>query len=143
MGIEITNIFNEAKAEISRIAASAYSEDGVSLYDTIRVTSRDADYLEDYFEGAMANMNVRFKGLAPYDSAEEEVSLPLEDSVATENELQPILRKYIVSSICADWFRRKYVVKHEEYAAEAQNCLEKIVVLVKTRREPVKGGILL
>lgn len=126
-----------AKAEISRLAASAYSEDGVSLYDHIRLTSRDEEELRSYMSNVMETLRVRFKGKdIPWP---ESSSFP--DTIATSVDVNTLATYYFVYSICAEWFRRKYVAKYEEYAAKAKAALENLVILVKTRKEPTKGGI--
>lgn len=128
---ENTTILTAAKAEISRLAASAYSEDGVSLYDHIRVTSRDESTLNAFIVNGEAELLARLKGRQISD---------FKDAIST-TEVGTLKNEYLQNYVCAEWFRRKYVAKYEEYAAKAKAALENLVILVKTRKEPTKGGI--
>jgi hypothetical protein len=85
-------------------------------------------------------MNARLKGKAISNS---QVTLPFADSIASETDIAPLVDSFVVSYICAEWFKRKYPVKNEEYASKATASLEQLVVLVKTRNQPTKGGITL
>lgn len=126
-------ILDLVKGEIARVASSAYTEDGVSMYDAIRPVSRDETQLNTYLSEAEAYMNARLKGRAS--------EIPFPDSVASAADIAPLVDNLKISYACAEWFRRKYPVKHEEYAAKAKESLERLVVLTKTRKEPTKGGI--
>lgn len=140
MTITSSEILDLAKGEIARVAASAYTEDGISMYDAIRPVSRDSALLQSYYDGALAYMNARLKGRAV---SGEQVMLPFADSIASETDITPLVNNFMVSYICAEWFRRKYPVKNEEYAAKATASLEQLVILAKTRKQPTKGGITL
>jgi hypothetical protein len=139
MTIEGNSVLELVRGEIMRVAASAYTEDGTSMYDAIRPISRDEEQLLSYYDKALSYMNARFKGRAIHSGTT--LSLPLQDSVASEDVIQPMVTTYLVNRTCAEWFRKKYPAKYEEYATEATSILDQIVVLVKTRKEPTKGGI--
>ena len=135
-----------AKAEIARQAAMAYTSDGQSMYDSIRVTSRDEDTLVAYLDDASSALAARFKGRAKWDAEVGEIKFDLPGSAMIQNgamdkSLQDAVSAYVVSYICAEWFKRRHVAKYEEYAGKAQASLERVVILAKTRKEPSKGGI--
>ena len=48
--IDITGIFPLVEREVSRIAAASYSEEGGSLYDVIKITSRDKQIVEEMID---------------------------------------------------------------------------------------------
>lgn len=141
MNLDKENITDAAIAEISRQAASAYSEDGASLYDAIRVTTRDESAIYQYYDEALSHMNARFKGRVPCSN--NSLAIPFADSIASEADVRELVESFLNSYICAEWFRRRYVQKYEEYKNYATADLEKLVVLVMTRKQPSKGGITL
>lgn len=134
------NIVELAKAEIARAAANAYSEEGSSLYDGIRVTSRDDSYLANYRDEAMAQLVLGLSGRASWSSSDNGVKLTvnLVDSVVEQDQTSCIqlLKDYLVSWVCAEWFKRNYTARYEEYHAKAMSLLENAINLIKMRKSP-------
>lgn len=124
--------------EISRVAASSYSDDGVALYDSIKVTSRDKDILEDYCRDAINSICVAFaEHVTP---ATDSISLEFPDFDPTlEQSAQDELDRYVVYHTCAEWFKDKSVKDVESYTERANDALSKANMLLKSRKRPKRS----
>ena len=109
---DLIDIINE---EVDRLAARSYSEDGGSLYDGIKITSRDARVQERIFEERDARLrsfltfclgeteredNEGGETYLIYNIKEQGMKLPSLSSVRV------LLRKYLVDSVLYDWYTK-------------------------------------
>lgn len=69
--INTTDLVDRIEREISRVAASSYSDDGGSLYDAIKVTSRDRDILQEFSDGAVSSICSALFDIATFKSASD------------------------------------------------------------------------
>lgn len=164
--INTTDLVDRIEREISRVAASSYSDDGGSLYDAIKVTSRDRDILKEFSDGAVSSICSALFDIATFISASDpapenpEGSTPETASVSEEESDTAVisqnqisfdvpdfdesmasnvsyeLSKYIVYYACAEWFKDKSAKDVELYTSRASDALAKANVLLKSRKAP-------
>lgn len=120
---ELIDIINE---DVSRYAARAYSEDGTSLYDGIKITSRDKGVQSRMLE----ERDARVRDILAFclkDSEGEADSLlydlELGENVksSTQTSLKVTLRKYLTEGVLFDWY-----VKHGIPTVLTQEGLEEL-----------------
>ena len=124
--------------EISRVADTAYTDAGVSMYDEVIPTSRDDDEvtrLEDDAARSLANRMSDACMAMITDGTEIQLDFNLPAYVGIADAASEITR-YIVLSVCAGWFRAKLATRMKEYADRAQVAMAKAVQILKTTIEP-------
>lgn len=110
---DLIDIINE---EVDRLAARSYSEDGGSMFDGIKITSRDARVQERIFEERDARLRsfltfclgetereedeTTGETYLIYNIKEQGMKLPSLSSVRV------LLRKYLVDSVLYDWYTK-------------------------------------
>ena len=118
---DLVEIINE---DIDRLAARSYSEEGVSLYDGIRITSRDARVMGRMLEERDAKLR-SFLAFCLGDKESEDVytkegeknvltDTNLVYAISVENcpktlsssSLKVLLRKYLVDGVLFDWYTK-------------------------------------
>lgn len=123
---ELVDIINE---EIDRFAARAYSEEGVSLFDSIRITSRDARVQSRLLE----ERDARLRSILAFCLGENEGETDTEGNTyivyevlperlskaPSQSSLSVLLRKYLVDSVLCDWY-----VKHSINAPVAPEDID-------------------
>ena len=122
--------------EVSRVAASAFGEDGTPLYDAIRITSRDEDTLKDMIDDAMTAMLTRLSDIATLSSGMFEFDIP-EERTHDITTIGKVVDRFIVMNVCSAWMLQKYPVKAEEYGARSTDAIEKIERLLHEKLPPV------
>lgn len=133
--IDTEKLYARIEKEISRVAASSYSDDGVSLYDSIKVTSRDGDIIKEYCQGAVNAISVAFAEYATKGA--ENITLDFPDfDISLKSSVQEELDRYIVYRACSDWFRDKSVKDVAPYTERAAESLSKANLLLKSRKPP-------
>lgn len=122
---------------IARAAASAYGENGVSLYDEVKNTSRDDDIIQDMIYRSKDDVLARLWDVAK-PSATDTIDFNLPDLPSTTDLLlDEAVDVYIINNVCAQWFQQKRPVLVPEYTAAAQAALDRLVILVRTRKDPL------
>lgn len=121
--------------ETSRVAASAYTEDGGSLYDNIVLTSADGNEIERLEDDAVNTLVKRTADICKPGSGSLRFDVPDFDASLTDITSQEITR-YIVLNTCSAWFQSRYPAKAEEYAARGQVAMDKAVTYLKTIKPP-------
>ena len=122
--------------EVSRVAASAFAEDGTPLYDTIVITSRDADTIKEMIEDAATAMLTRFSDIATYSSGLFEFDIP-EERTHDIMTIGKVIERFIVMNVVSAWMIQKHTAKAEEYGARATDALNKIEKLLYEKLPPV------
>ena len=114
--------------EVSRVAASEYSDGGVSLYDSIAISSRDS--------GAVS----RLPDICGHVGAPSEklvFSVPdLPDGL--EASIGSVLGDYLLCNVCAAWLRQRAAERAGEYAERRDALLVSAVKMLKTRRRAAR-----
>ena len=142
------------KKEISKVAASAYADDGSALYEGINIFSSDEGTVSGFMTDAVHEIVRRLYDICligegkdgdSYDqdgnliSGGEDFSLMFDvpDFATTlENTVEEALTRYIVLYSCACWCRMKYPSLGEDYGNKAASELERIVGMLKGRKKP-------
>lgn len=138
---ELVDIINE---DIDRLAARTYSEEGVSLFDGIRVKSRDKGV-----QGRMLEeRSVRLRDLLAFCLSDKEAEDVMEDGKAVDtclvydivvencpkapsaSSLKVMLRKYLTEGTLYDWYTKHGIVSSITYEdVEAQEI--KLVCMLR------------
>ena len=122
--------------EVSRVAASAFAEDGTPLYDAIVTTSRDTDTIKEMIEDAATTMLTRFSDIATYSSGLLEFDIP-EERTHDIMTIGKVIERFIVMNVVSAWMIQKHTAKAEEYGARATDALNKIEKLLYEKLPPV------
>ena len=122
--------------EVSRVAASAFAEDGTPLYDGIVITSRDTDTIKEMIEDAATAMLTRFSDIATYSSCLFEFDIP-EERTHDIMAIGKVIERFIVMNVVSAWMIQKHTAKAEEYGARATDALNKIEKLLYEKLPPV------
>lgn len=126
----------QIEKEVSRVAASAFAEDGTPLYDAIVIKSRDTDTVKDMIEDAATAMLTRLADIATYSSGLFEFDIP-EERTHDITTIGKVVDKFIVMNVCSAWMIQKYPLKAEEYGARSTDALNKVERLLLEKLPPV------
>lgn len=129
---ELVEIISE---DVSRLAARSYSEDGTSLYDGIKLTSRDTSVLERMLE----ERDARLRDILAFCLGDSEdgdccpfVYNLLLNGVknSTLTSLRVLMRKYLTEGVLFDWYTKHGIATSlTEEGIEAMES--KIVCMVR------------
>lgn len=122
--------------EIARVAAAAFSEDGVPLYDGIINTSRDTDTLKEMIDDAKTALVTRFSDVATMTSDLLEFDIP-EERTHDIMTIGNVIDRFVVMNVCSAWMLQKYVPKAEEYGARSTDAINKIERLLYEKLPPI------
>lgn len=135
--------YNSIKAvveeEISRVASRSYSNDGVALYDNIRLVSRDEDTLKRFLTEAANVLFSRFRLFISFSSTDISlVILNLPDLPnGFEDQIKNILDRYLSLSIVGRWLQECRNEESAMYIDRANVSINEAELLMMTRM-PVK-----
>ena len=130
----LTNLVNE---EISRIAASAYSDDGNSLYDSVVTYSRDADAVSRALKDALDAVIGRTVDICTYIPGTPALSLYAPDMDSSkEGAVSDEVTRAISLGAVSILLKEKLPARSEEYADRSKSALDIAVELLKTRTAP-------
>lgn len=133
-----TTLKDSVKKEISRFAATAYSENGVSLYDAYRTTSRDDGTLDGYIQRSKTAICARMPEIATIGE-DDNVSITAPDKAGSDSIIEIELDTFIIMKSCALWLEEKGAPEAERYEARAAVALENANRLIKTRKAPTRS----
>ena len=130
---ELVDIINE---DIDRLAARSYSQEGVSLYDGIKVTSRDKGVMNRMLE----ERDARLRGFLSFClGSKESEEVKDEKTGATDtnlvyeikeescpktpsaSSLKVLFRKYLTDSVLYDWYTKHSIessITYEDIEAQ-------------------------
>lgn len=130
--VSTTALYSAIEKEISRAAATMYSDDGVSLFDALKVTSRDEDTIEEYIEDSkdailatMSDIAIGLGGVISFDVPDFDVS--------SKEEVAHLLDRFIIFNTCNQWFKEKGSDRAEMYLQRAEAAITRANILLKTR----------
>lgn len=130
------NIFPLIEKEVSRVAASAFAEDGTPLYDAIVITSRDTDTIYEMIDDAATAMLTRLSDIATYSSGLFEFDIP-EERTHDIMTIGKVIDRFIVMNVCSAWMIQKHTAKAEEYGARSTDAITKVERLLHEKLPPV------
>lgn len=134
--------------DISRVAAASYSENGDALYDAITLRSTDEDTIRRLLEDAFSMLITRFSdllthpdktGTNPAATDPDTLDFYVPDfETSKEADLTREIDRFLSSQVVAT-----YLVSHapnyaQEYGTRSESSLNKIAVILKTRRRIVR-----
>lgn len=122
--------------EISRVASSAFTEDGTPLYDAIVPYSRDEEVLKELVEDALTAMLTRLSDIATLSSGLFEFDIP-EERTHDINTIGKAIDRFVVMNVCSAWMIQKYAPKAEEFGARSTDALDKVDRLLREKLPPV------
>ena len=122
--------------EISRVAVSAYSDNGTPLYDAIIPYSRDEVVLKEMIEDALSAMLTRLSDVATLSSGLFEFDIP-EERTHDINTIGKVIDRFVVMNVCSAWMLQKYPVKAEEFGARSTDALDKVDRLLREKLPPI------
>lgn len=150
--IDKAALYDLIDAEVSRVADAAYAGDGTSLYDSVVLTEKDRDMVDDLIDDAVSAFMVRTWDISTFyretdtDDYGETVltgrvgirflvsDFPeaLEDITADE------ISRYIALFSAAGIFRERQASSVPKYDGMAKDAMDKAVTLLSTRVDPVR-----
>lgn len=137
-GFNTETLKQSAIKEISRFAAGAYGEDGTSLFDAMKVTSRDEETLAEYIEDGISAICVRLFDVATKGDNSIQFNVPDYDA-SLDDEIQKELDRYLKYNACALWLTDKNSAESERYAKRAVASLDKAHLMLKSRKAPKRS----
>ena len=123
--VNTKKILPQIEREISRVAASAYSDNGTPLYDAIIPYSRDEVVLKEMIEDALSAMLTRLSDIATMTSGLFEFDIP-EERTHDITTIGKAIDRFVVMNVCSPWMIQKHPIKAEEFGARSTDALEKV-----------------
>lgn len=125
--------------EVSRVAARSYSGEGVSLYDNIRLVSRDRNTLKRLLDDAVKVLLSRFRLFVSVSNEDKNTlifSLPdLADGM--EDHIKDILDRFLGMSAVGKWLQERGAGESATYIERADVSINEAELLMMTRK-PIK-----
>lgn len=134
--IDTDKIIETIREEVSRVAALAYTEEKVSMYDVINITSKDYNVIDGLIADAKNKLVSRFSDVAVMHDDTIVFYIP-ETRTHPMCVIAPALDRYIALDVCAAWFLQREKMKVEEYTARAAEALSVAERLVYEKLPPV------
>lgn len=132
----MTTLADLVAEEVSRVANAAYSDDGVSLYDSISIKSRDADTVSRMIRDGLDAVVNRTADICTVIPSPLALSLYAPDMDSTkENVVKDELDRAISLWAVSAWLKETFPVRFEEYAARSGAALQNAIVMLKTRTQ--------
>lgn len=148
--INYTALWPLIDEEVSRVADNSYTEQGVSQYDLIHLTSRDRDTVQRLIDDAVSKIVAREGDICKYapqaiiNGNDTTVVARLlfyvpDMDTSSEGEVTKELTRYIVFYVTASHLGEKRPERAQQYITLAQSALDKAVILLKTRKSPTES----
>lgn len=133
-----SNIKDRVEELIARIAASQYSDDGTSLYDSTINSSADESIIDGYIDEAVASIVARLANICKIEGNNKVIFNVPEMVEANKGRAQSILDLYIFHYAINRWCEDKVPTLAKKYFDLAADDLNKAVILIKTRKIPTR-----
>lgn len=139
--VKIETIREAVIAEVSKLAASAYSDDGSSQYDGAMIYSSDVAHVDESIRDALKSVIVRMPDIATVTGGDEGYDGALQFNVpdlATENEpwITRELDRYLTMYTVASWLQDRLTEKAPIYTTSAVAHIDNATMMLKTRKTP-------
>ena len=134
--INKAHIAELAAEELSHVADKAYTEQGISLYDGVILTSKDDNLVDRFLEDAVNALAGRAFDICYRTTDGLNFDVPDFDETmegAVFSEITRYLSLYIVASFAA----QRSIPDYKEYSERAKAAQDKAIILLKSRKLPV------
>ena len=137
--VDNTTITNLITEEVSRVATSAYSDNGTSLYDSVVIHSRDADSVSRLIKDGIDAVVRRTADICTVIPSPLALSFYTPDMDTTKESAvgQEITRAITLGAV-STWLSEKLPARAKEYSDRAIAALNIAVGLMKTRKTPTR-----
>lgn len=122
--------------EVSRVASRSYAEDGASLYDGIRLVSRDEATLGRLVEDVVNILISRFRIFVSLDILQKDrITFNLPDlSEDSEDRIETMLDRFLSMGVVGRWLQEKGSPESAMYLERADASINEAELLMMTRR---------
>lgn len=143
MDIQLTKATIEelVKEEVSRLAARSYSEDGASLYDGIKIVSRDSSVLSRMIDESAYSLVVQCERFIDFSSGTTSLVFDFVESdrrtCGKETMLTALIKEIIVKMTVSRFLLSKGVQNEAQvYDQAAANNIALLLKTLYTKRRP-------
>ena len=138
-----SDIIKLVDEHVSRAADEAYSDAGVSLYDSIVLTERDQGLVQSYIDDAVDAFVQRAFDICKRGTQTTPVSptptlifyVPDFDTTM-EDDLKLQITRYIAFYVATAIFQQRRAALVPQYTAMTQAAMDKAITLLKSRKAP-------
>lgn len=140
--VNYSTLWDRIDEELSHIADAAYSDDGVSLYDTITLTFKDNAIVNRFIADALDSLVHRTFDITKYaPQAGTPVVMRLSFDVpdfdaSMQDAAMDEVTRYITLSAVTELLKRRRPALVPEYETRRQGAMDKAVTLLKSRKYP-------
>lgn len=137
----IGNLRDKVDEEVSRVAQRTVGKEGQSLYDALKIYSKDRPEVERAISDAMDALLLRFVDMGEMVVSQTAYVLKFyAPDVKTENSpiIESEIQRFVVAKAVADWLATRYPDTGKYFADIADVALAKIVVGIRTRVKPTR-----
>lgn len=129
-----SELLTSVQEEISRVAARSYTPEGLSLYDSIRATSRDDDTLNRMISDVLDTILARFRDfISSISDAAIVFNLP-DLPAGFGSKISSELDRAITMGVVASWLEEKGIQESQSYANRFNAAMDKAELLMVTRK---------
>jgi hypothetical protein len=134
--IDQADILSEVSKICSFVGGKEY-QDGVSLYDAIRITDQEAPLLSEFILSAKMALLTRFNRMS--EQVQNGISLLLPDETPDHDDaIVQLALNFIVNYVTAKWFKIVLSSREEEYNKYTTTALVNLEKEVFSLRKPTK-----
>ena len=127
------------KEEMSHVADRSYTKEGVSLYDSINVTSKDANLVQRFISDALDALVTRTYDIASWsaEDADSKVEFYLPDfDVSMTDAATKEITRFITLAVVTWMLDAVASPEAQQYAERTKSAQDKAVTLLKSRKQP-------
>lgn len=139
--VDKTTLYALIDEEVSKVADEAYSDNGVSLYDSVVLTEKDSGMVYRLIDEAVDGLASRLYDVCKFSTdthGNSQLVFYLPDFDDTmENAARSEITHFIVYSVCTEIFKSRRAQSVPDYEARAAASIGKAVSLLKSRKSPV------
>lgn len=144
MSYNISYTFTESEVTggvekvVSTIAARSLDQTGNSMYDSLRILSRDADEVKDHINESFGYLRTRLVDVCLIEDAggDWEVNLNLPDWSGDESVMRADILRFVTRMASALWLETRHGEIAKATHDRAQEDLNSIARRAKTRKAP-------
>ena len=144
--INRANLRDRIDEEVSHVANEAYSDSGMSLYDSIILTEKDDEMVGRYIDDALNTfVNLVFDICKYFYVTDNNENQPVEQlqfyvpdfDETMEDAMKEEVTKFIVLFVCVSLFQTRRPMVVPQFNDRMQAALTKAVTLLKSRKSPI------